>query len=102
MNILEKLKLIIRNFFSQEKRLKISTRENETKADIVKNNRFNELLKEDTKNHFNKNEIIDELEKNPNLIYKLSYTRLVQLNQLYYEKIKELEKRLELCESINK
>ena len=73
MNILEKLKLIIRNFFSQEKRLKISTRENETKADIVKNNRFNELLKEDTKNHFNKNEIIDELEK-----------------------------RLELCESINK
>lgn len=102
MNILEKLKLIIRNFFSQEKRLKISTRENETKADIVKNNRFNELLKEDTKNHFNKNEIIDELEKNPNLIYKLSYTRLVQLNQLYDEKIKELEKRLELCESINK
>ena len=92
MNILEKLKLIIRNFFSQEKRLKISTRENETKADIVKNNRFNELLKEDTKNHFNKNEIIDELEKNPNLIYKLSYTRLVQLNQLYDEKIKELEK----------
>ena len=102
MNILEKLKLIIRNFFSQEKRLKISTRENETKADIVKNNRFNELLKEDTKNHFNKNEIIDELEKNPNLIYKLSYTRLVQLNQLYDDKIKELEKRLELCESINK
>ena len=102
MNILEKLKLIIRNFFSQEKRLKISTRENETQADIVKNNRFNELLKEDTKNHFNKNEIIDELEKNPNLIYKLSYTRLVQLNQLYDEKIKELEKRLELCESINK
>ena len=102
MNIIEKLKLIIHNFFGREKRLKIGARENETKTNNIKNNRFNELLKENVKNQFNKNEIIDEIEKNPNLIYKLNYSRLVQLNQLYDEKIKKLEKRLELCESVNK
>ena len=48
-----------------------------------------------------KNEILDEIERNPELIDKLSYERLVKLNQLYDEKITELE-RLSLNVDINK
>ena len=47
------------------------------------------------------NEILDEIERNPELIDKLSYERLVKLNQLYDEKITELE-RLSLNVDINK
>ena len=46
-------------------------------------------------------EILDEIERNPELIDKLSYERLVKLNQLYDEKITELE-RLSLNVDINK
>ena len=52
-------------------------------------------------NHLYKNEILDEIERNPELIDKLSYERLVKLNQLYDEKITELE-RLSLNVDINK
>ena len=45
--------------------------------------------------------ILDEIERNPELIDKLSYERLVKLNQLYDEKITELE-RLSLNVDINK
>ena len=58
-------------------------------------------LQKDTQNHLYKNEILDEIERNPELIDKLSYERLVKLNQLYDEKITELE-RLSLNVDINK
>jgi len=68
----------------------------ETKVSEQKINNFMESLQKDTKN-----EILDEIERNPELIDKLSYERLVKLNQLYDEKITELE-RLSLNVDINK
>lgn len=69
----------------------------ETKVSEQKINNFMESLQKDTQNHLYKNEI----ERNPELIDKLSYERLVKLNQLYDEKITELE-RLSLNVDINK
>ena len=73
----------------------------ETKVSEQKINNFMESLQKDTQNHLYKNEILDEIERNPELIDKLSYERLVKLNQLYDEKITELE-RLSLNVDINK
>ena len=61
----------------------------ETKVSEQKINNFMESLQK------------DEIERNPELIDKLSYERLVKLNQLYDEKITELE-RLSLNVDINK
>ena len=69
----------------------------ETKVSEQKINNFMESLQKDTQNHLYK----DEIERNPELIDKLSYERLVKLNQLYDEKITELE-RLSLNVDINK
>lgn len=73
----------------------------ETKVSEQKINNFMESLQKDTQNYLYKNEILDEIERNPELIDKLSYERLVKLNQLYDEKITELE-RLSLNVDINK
>ena len=72
-----------------------------TKVSEQKINNFMESLQKDTQNHLYKNEILDEIERNPELIDKLSYERLVKLIQLYDEKITELE-RLSLNVDINK
>ena len=53
-----------------------------------------DTLQKDSKKYFNKKSILNEINKNPDLINTLSYSRLVQLNEIYEEKINELEKRI--------
>ena len=81
---------IINSMKNKQKRLNSGNNNN----DIKEIDNFMNLLQKDTKEHFNKKEILELVDKNPNLIDSLSYERLVQLNKLYEEKITELEKKL--------
>ena len=42
---------------------------------------------------------LQEVEKNPSLIDNLSYKRLKQLNQIYEERINELELKLKMLKN---
>ena len=91
MNIFNKLKNFIGSIIKPQKRLTEGTK---LDSSIVKINNFIDSLQKDTKNHLYKEEIIDEITKNPSIIDSLSYKRLVQLNQLCSEKINELELKI--------
>ena len=96
MNIFNKLKKFIISFLDPKKRLD-EGKKSEIKIEKIDN--FIDSLQKNTQNHFYKNEILKEIDKNPNLIDTLSYSRLVQLNQLYSEKIAELENKLKIIEN---
>ena len=82
-------------FFKRIKSKPKSLNEAKTNVEYIDSNRnFLENLQKDTKGYFNKNEILDEIDNNVELIYTLSYERLVQLNKLYEETNLELEKKL--------
>lgn len=84
-NIIE----FFKKFFIRPKQLKSGEFD-----ENVNNNQeesFMNSLKKDNKEYLNKKSILDEIDKNPELIDKLSYSRLVQLNSLYEEKINELK-----------
>jgi len=84
----------IKKIFSSKKMLSLEdiNKKEDVNMDLTDN--FFETLKKDTKHYFDKNNILDDINKNPNLIYSLSYTRLVQLNKLYEERISQLEMQL--------
>lgn len=92
MKILKKIIDFIKNVFSNQKKLTKGKTENN--ENINKKNDFIELLQKDQKEYTDKNKILEEINKNPEIINKLSYTRLVQLNSIYEEKIKELNIKL--------
>lgn len=91
MIILDRFINFLKSFFTRPKTL--SEGQN-IKSNKQKIDNFIDSLQKDTQNHLYKKEILDEIDKNPNLIDSLSYTRLVQLNQLYEERIKKLEAKL--------
>ena len=93
MKTLDKIKSFFRRFFSNQKKLPEAKCE---MKDIKDEEDFMETLQKDAKNYANKNKILEEINNNPNLIYSLSYPRLLQLNQLYEEKISELEKKIKI------
>lgn len=88
MNIFYKLKNYILSFFNSPKRLNEGL---EDKNNIKKINNFADSLQKDVQKKIQKKDILNEIDNNPDLIDTLPYTRLVQLNRLYEERIKELE-----------
>lgn len=93
MKILENIMNYLKKIFSKQKKLNSG----EIKQDVLtkQENTFVALFQKDSKDYINKKSILDEINKNPNLIYSLPYSRLVQLNRLYEERINELERRIE-------
>ena len=92
MKIFENIINYIKKIFSGKKRLNSG----KIKQDVSNNkeNSFMDILQKDSREYINKKNILDEINKNPDLIDTLPYSRLVQLNRMYEERIKELEIRI--------
>lgn len=89
MKIFENIINYFKRIFVKQKKLNSgSFEENE----LIKNeNPFMYSIKKDFNENTNKQNILDEINKNPALIDTLPYQRLVQLNSLYEEKINDLK-----------
>ena len=92
MKIFENIINYFKRIFVKQKKLNSGILEKVTLN--KKENTFMDSIKKDSKGHFNKKSILDEINKNPDLIDTLSYSRLVQLNCLYEESINELKTRI--------
>ena len=90
---------IIKNLFSKQKMLNSGEYKEDKELRVEKD--FVALLKKNTNDYNNKNIIIEEIRKKPQIIDTLSYERLVQLNNLYQERIQELKIKI-LAEVKNK
>ena len=109
-NIFTKISKFFKGFSKKNKEIKNTqdTKEVQEEIDdnIYKNNI--EKLREDVKNAQNVDFIIDKITEDPSLIHNLSNERLSQLAELYDNKIQEikektneLDKKLNLLESID-
>lgn len=96
MNIFYKLKKFLMSILKPQKKLNEGKKQEST---IVKVDNYIDSLQKNTKNNLYKKEILEEIDKNPNLINSLSYTRLKQLNQIYEERINELEIKLKMLKN---
>lgn len=69
----------------------------ETKEEHVKETvpSFKQTIQEDVNNIENKTNIIEEIEKNPDLIYSLSKEKLKELIKLYDEEIAKVDKEIQ-------
>ena len=92
MRIFENIVNYLKKIFSKQKQL--NSGEAKQKIPNKEELSFMDTLQKDSKKYFNKKSILNEINKNPDLINTLSYSRLVQLNEIYEEKINELEKRI--------
>lgn len=88
MSIFYKLKNFILSIFNSPKKLCEGL---EDKSNIKKIDSFADSLQKDVQKKIQKKDILNEIDNNPDLIDTLPYTRLVQLNKLYEERINELE-----------
>ena len=96
MNIFYKLKKFIMSILKPQKQLTEGKKQENT---TVKVDNYIDSLHNNTKNDLQKKEILKEVEKNPSLIDNLSYKRLKQLNQIYEERINELELKLKMLKN---
>ena len=96
MNIFYKLKKFIMSILKPQKKLTEGEKHEDT---AVKVDNYIDSLQNSTKNDLQKKEILKEVDKNPNLIDILSYKRLKQLNQIYEERINELELKLKMLKN---
>ncbi len=96
MNIFYKLKRFIMSILNHQKKL---TEGEEQENTTVKVDNYIDSLQNSTKNDLQKREILEEIDKNPHLIDTLSYKRLKQLNQIYEERINELELKLKMLKN---
>lgn len=92
MKIFENIINYFKRIFVKQKKLKSGILEKDTLN--KKENTFMDSIKKDSKEYLNKKSILDEINKNPDLIDTLSYSRLVQLNSLYEERISELKTKI--------
>lgn len=92
MKIFENMISYFEKFFSKTKKLDCGTSKQEMLHE--KENVFLNTLQKDNKDYFNKKTILEQIDQNPELIYSLSYSRLVQLNGIYEERISELERKI--------
>lgn len=92
MKIFENIINYFNRIFVKQKKLNSGSFE----KDVLnkKENTFMDSVKKDSKEYLNKKSILDEINKNPDLIDTLSYSRLVQLNSLYEERISELKTKI--------
>ena len=96
MNLFYKLKKFIMSILKPQKQLTEGKKHEDT---AVKVDNYIDSLQNNTKNDLQKKEILKEVDKNPNLIDTLSYKRLKQLNQIYEERINELELKLKMLKN---
>ena len=96
MNIFYKLKKFIMSILKPQKQLTEGEKQENT---AVKVDNDIDSLQNSTKNNLQKKEILKEVDKNPSLIDNLSYKRLKQLNQIYEERINELELKLKMLKN---
>ncbi len=94
MNILKEIQSFFGRIFSKTKRLEAGNKEIDNNEKRNSKKKFMNTLKEDTKKQASKEQILEAVEKNPELLYTLSYKRLTQLNEIYEEKIKELKEKI--------
>lgn len=92
MKIFENIINYFKRIFVKQKKLNSGILEEDTLN--KKENTFMDSIKKDSKEYLNKKSILDEINKNPDLIDTLSYSRLVQLNSLYEERISELKTKI--------
>ena len=92
MKIFENIINYFKRIFVKQKKLYSGILEKDTLN--KKENTFMDSIKKDSKEYLNKKSILDEINKNPDLIDTLSYSRLVQLNSLYEERISELKTKI--------
>ena len=92
MKIFENIINYFKRIFVKQKKLNSGILEKDTLN--KKENTFMDSIKKDSKEYLNKKSILDEINKNPDLIDTLSYSRLVQLNSLYEERIIELKTKI--------
>lgn len=92
MKIFENIINYFKRIFVKQKKLNSGILEKDTLN--KKENTFMDSIKNDSKEYLNKKSILDEINKNPDLIDTLSYSRLVQLNSLYEERISELKTKI--------
>ncbi len=92
MKIFENIINYFKRIFVKQKKLNSGILEKDTLN--KKENTFMDSIKKDSKEYLNKKSILDEINKNPDLIDTLSYSRLVQLNSLYEERISELKTKI--------
>ena len=96
MNIFYKLKKVVMSIFKPQKQL---TEGEKQENNEVRVNNYIDSLQNSNKNDLQKKEILKEIDKNPHLIDTLSYKRLKQLNQIYEERINELELKLKMLKN---
>ena len=96
MNIFYKLKKFIMSILKPQKQLAEGEKHEDT---AVKVDNYIDSLQKNTQNNLYKKEILEEIDKNPHLIDTLSYKRLKQLNQIYEERINELELMLKMLKN---
>lgn len=96
MNIFYKLKKFIMSILKPQEQLAEGEKHEDTAVKVVN---YIDSLQNSTKNDLQKKEILEKIDKNPNLIDSLSYNRLKQLNQIYEERINELELKLKMLKS---
>lgn len=92
MKIFENIINYFKRIFVKQKKLNSGILKKDTLN--KKENTFMDSIKKDSKEYLNKKSILDEINKNPDLIDTLSYSRLVQLNSLYEERISELKTKI--------
>lgn len=92
MKIFENIINYFKRIFVKQKKLNSGILEKDTLN--KKENTFMDSIKKDSKEYLNKKSILDEINKKPDLIDTLSYSRLVQLNSLYEERISELKTKI--------
>lgn len=88
MIIIENIIKFFKKIFVPQKKLNSGILENDVST--KKENSFIDSIQKENKEYMNKKSILDEINKNPALIDTLSYSRLVQLNSLYEERINEI------------
>lgn len=96
-NFFSKLKEFILRLFRKDKKLELeeSTSLNTDEKEEKLDDEFNKTLKKEIEDYENKASIIETVNMNPDVLENLSTERLIQLNQMYDEKILEARRELE-------
>ncbi|MBO6232787.1 MAG: hypothetical protein J6N78_01805 [Clostridia bacterium] len=87
-------------FFKKEKSV-----EKEEKIEVLKNNDFRDFLRNDIKKEENINEIINIVEKHPEILDSLPISKLEKLDLIYDEKIsknqRDIDELIRKIENVN-
>ena len=102
-NIFSKLKEFIIKIFKKDKVLELQESAFvETNKKVELEDGLDKVLKKEMQDYENKSSIIETVNTNPDVLENLTTERLIQLNQMYDEKIAEARRELdELKRKIN-